>query len=252
MAFRFSVIDKVPERPAIWTTKGTLVHRALELLHVLAPADRTVEAALNALDRAISEIQSDPEWTQLDLDEAGRLALCDDAERLVRRSFELEDHSSINSVGLELKLEARIGDLVLRGIIDRLDLTNDGELIVVDYKTGKVPGERFEADKLGGVHFYAFLCEQVFGQRPSQVQLHYLAEPVAIIATPSDQSIRFLPRKAGAIWDAVVKACDREDFRPRTGPLCSMCSFKRWCPAFGGDPSRAVAEATHELAELAA
>ncbi|MGD9794794.1 MAG: RecB family exonuclease [Acidimicrobiia bacterium] len=252
MAFRFSVIDRVPERPAVWTTKGTLVHRALELLHTLDGPDRSVEAALDALDRAITEMQTDPDWTGLDLDDAGRQQLCDDAERLVRRSFELEDHRTIRSIGLELKLEARVGDLVLRGIIDRLDLTDDGQLIVVDYKTGKVPSERFEAGKLGGVHFYAFLCEQVFGQRPAKVQLHYLAEPVAIVATPSEQSIRFLPKKAGAVWDAVTKACDREDFRPRTGPLCTMCAYKRWCPAFGGDPSRAVEEATAELVGLPA
>ena len=79
MAFRFSVIDRVPERPAVWTTKGTLVHRALELLHMLDGPDRSVEAALDALDRAITEMGTDPDWPGLDLDDAGRQQLCDDA-----------------------------------------------------------------------------------------------------------------------------------------------------------------------------
>jgi putative RecB family exonuclease len=59
---------------------------------------------------------------------------------------------------------------------------------------------------------------------------------VAIVAEPSDQSIRGLKNKVGAIWTAVVRACERDDFRPNPGKLCDWCAFKAWCPAFGGDP----------------
>jgi putative RecB family exonuclease len=40
--------------------------------------------------------------------------------------------------------------------------------------------------------------------------------------------------KTGAIWTAVEKACEREDFRPNPGKLCSWCSFHDHCPAQGG------------------
>ena len=62
-------------------------------------------------------------------------------------------------------------------------------------KTGKVPGVNYEQSRLGGVHFYAFLCEQVFGKLPARIQLLYLSEPTAIVAIPSEQSIR--GRKSG-------------------------------------------------------
>ena len=247
MAFRFSAIDHVYEPPSPWTTKGTLVHRALELLHCAPPSQRTLDLGLDCLDRAITELQQTDDWTGLTINEPQQQDLLDDAERLVRNSFLIEDHTAVNSIGIELKLEVRVGSLVLRGIIDRLDLEPNGDLIVTDYKTGKVPSERFEAGKLGGVHFYAFMCEQLFGRRPAKVQLLFLGEPLAIIATPTEQSIRFLPKKASAIWQAVERACETEDFRPRTGPLCSMCSYKQWCPAFGGDPSRAKTESSARL-----
>lgn len=252
MAFRFSVIERVPEPPAPWTTKGTLVHRALELLFCEQPADRTVEAALTCLDRAISEMADDPDMVGLHLDEAGQRTMYDEAESLVRRYFSLEDPRAMHTIGLELKLEVTIGSLTLRGIIDRLDLDANGDLIVTDYKTGKAPREHHEAGRLAGVHFYAFLCEQLFGRRPAKVQLLYVAEPVAIIATPTEQSIRFLPKKATAVWQAVERACANDDFRPRTGPLCNYCSYKTWCPAFGGDPTRALIEATGALAVTSA
>ena len=83
--------------------------------------------------------------------------------------------------------------------------------------------------------FYSLLCERLFGRRPARVQLLYLADPVAIIATPTDRSTRGVERKLAAVWTAVERACEREDFRPNPSRLCDWCGFKAYCPSFGGD-----------------
>ena len=244
LAFRFNAIDKLPEPPSPWTTKGTLVHRALELLFYDHPIGaRTPEAAMVCLDRAWVECQADPEFTVLALDDDGRAAFRADAEVLVRNYFMLEDPNAVRAVGMELRLEAKVGTLSLRGIIDRLEIDDDGELVVTDYKTGKAPRQQNEGSRLGGVQFYAFLCEQVLGRRPARVQLLHLREPVAIVNVPTEQSIRGLQTRTSAIWNAVSVACEREDFRPKTGPLCNFCAYKPYCPAFGGDPALARAAA---------
>jgi putative RecB family exonuclease len=240
LAFRFSAIDRLPEPPSPWATKGTLVHRALELLFCEEPARRTLDVALGCLARARAESADDPEFVGLELDDEADAAVLAEAEGHVRRYFRLEDPRAVRPIGLELRLEATLGSLRLRGIIDRLDLDDDGELVVTDYKTGRVPGVNYEQGRLGGVHFYAFLCEQMLGRRPSRVQLLYLQEPVAIIATPTEQSIRGLRQRTEAIWQAVERACIREDFRPRPSRLCDYCNFQAYCPAFGGDPARAT------------
>jgi putative RecB family exonuclease len=239
LAFKFSAIDRLPEPPSPWATKGTLVHRALELLFCEPAEARTLDVALAGLARAREELRDDPEFTGLELAPDDESMFFADAEQLVRRYFDLEDPTRVRPIGLELKLEAGIGSLTLRGVIDRLELDADGELVVTDYKTGKVPGPSFEQGRLGGVHFYAFLCEQVLGRRPARVQLLYLSEPVAIIARPSEQSVRGLRQRTSAIWTAVERACERDDFRPRTSPLCDWCSFRDYCPAWGGDPALA-------------
>ena len=240
LAFRFSAIDKLPEPPTPWASKGTLVHRTLELLFSdHATGARTLEAALACLDRAWAECQSDPEFTDLNLDRVAAAEFRADAGVLVGNYFMLENPDTVNAIGLELRLEATVGSLKLRGIIDRLELDADGELVITDYKTGKAPRERNERSRLDGVQFYAFLCEQVLGRRPARVQLLHLREPVAIMNTPTEQSIRGLQTRTSAIWTAVATACEREDFRPKTGPLCNFCSYKAYCPAFGGDPALA-------------
>jgi putative RecB family exonuclease len=239
LAFRFSAIDRIPEPPTLATAKGTLVHRALELLLGLDAPERTPDAARELLPQAVTDVLDGEEYASLALAADERATLVEQSWGLVERYFVLEDPRAVQHEGLELMLEAEVGGVRLRGIIDRLERDADGRLVVTDYKTGRVPGERFEQGKLGGVHFYAYLCEQVLGERPATIQLYYLAEPVAIVAEPSDQSIRGLERRVGAIWTAVERACERDDFRPNPGKLCQWCAFQQWCPAFGGDPATA-------------
>ena len=241
LAFRFSAMDRLPQPPSPWTSKGTLVHRALERLFGQVPEGRrTVESALAQLDGAWAELRSDPEFAGLELDAAAEEEFLADAAGLVENYFQLEEPNQVNAIGLELQLEAQLGTLRLRGIIDRLDLAPDGALVVTDYKTGKAPGTGYEGPRLGGVQFYAFLCERVLGRRPDRVQLLHLRDPVAIVSVPTPQSVRALEVRTAAVWTAVERACLNEDFRPRPSRLCGHCAFQALCPAFGGDPGLAL------------
>jgi putative RecB family exonuclease len=243
LAFRFSAIDHLPEPSSLPAVRGTLVHAALERLFVLEPEERTPERAVTCLAEAHAELQHDPEYLGLDLDEEHDELLRLRARDLLDNYFRLEDPTTIRPIGIELRLEAPLGDLNLRGIIDRLELDDAGGLVVTDYKTGAAPRQQYEQGRLGGVHFYSFLCEELFGVRPSKVQLLYLADPVAIVAEPTDQASRGLRRKLTAVWSAIERSCEREDFRPRPSKLCDWCAFQVHCPAFGGDPEAARREA---------
>ena len=240
LAFRFATIDRLPEPPSPWTTKGTLVHAALERLFLLDPAERTLPAAHTCLDEAFTALKGDTEYTDLHLSGDEEAAFLDDAERLVRQYFRLEDPTTIRPIGIEIMLDADLGGVRVRGIIDRLELDANGDLVVVDYKTGKAPPERYENGRLDGVHFYSLLCERNFGRRPARVKLLYLGDPLEISTSPSDQSSRAIERKVGAIWSAVERACERDDFRPKPSRLCEYCAFRVYCPAFGGEIAEGV------------
>ena len=175
------------------------------------------------------------DWT-VDAAEAFRA----EAEQLVANYFEIEDPDEVTPVGVELTLEADIGGVRLRGILDRLDRTADGELVVVDYKTGRAPGPAYVQARLGGVQLYALLCQEVLGRRPAEVRLLHLKEPTVITSEPSEQGLRGQRTKTLAVWTAIERACRDEDFRPKTGPLCRFCRFRDFCPAYGGDPALAA------------
>jgi len=243
MQFRFSSVQRLPEPPGVATTKGTIVHRALELLFELPGAERTPDALAATLDRALSEYSTHPDYVGLRLDDDAAASFRKDCSKLIARYFDMEDPTTIRDIGLEVRMAAQVGSLELRGIIDRLELDEAGELVVTDYKTGRPPSGNYEQKSLAGVHFYSFLCEAVLGKRPSKIRLMYLSTGETIETVPSAQSVRFIQTRTKAVWNAVERACTTGDFRPNQSRLCSWCSFQQWCPAFDGDPDRAETEA---------
>src|SRR5690606_37228293 len=70
MQFRFASIEKLPESPGVATTRGSIVHRALELLFVRPAAERTPAALGDDLTTALEEYRTDPDYVGLQLDEA--------------------------------------------------------------------------------------------------------------------------------------------------------------------------------------
>jgi putative RecB family exonuclease len=252
MQFRFASVEKLPERPGVATTRGTIVHRALERLF-MRPAPTRLPAALSDdLTTALEEFRTHPDYAGLRLDADAAEAFESDCRDLIDRYFAMEDPTTVREIGLELRMEAVVGSLTLRGIIDRLELDDDGELVVTDYKTGRAPSGNFEQKSLSGVHFYSFLCEAVLGRRPAKIRLMYLKSGETIETVPSAQSVRFITTRTAAVWNAVERACTTGEFRPRTSALCGYCSFQRWCPAFDGDPDAASTEAIEAYEALLA
>src|ERR1700728_2330796 len=107
LAFRFSVIDRLPEPPAPHMVKGTLVHSALEgLFWDHGRGERSPEAAAGSLDAAWRVLQDDPEFLALGLSPPESDAFFSDAEKLVAGYLRLEDPDTVDAVGVELLLEA--------------------------------------------------------------------------------------------------------------------------------------------------
>lgn len=239
LAFKLSYLLGLPQPPSVPASKGTLVHAVLERLMLREPEHRTLEHALVDLAAARDALAEDPDFTGLELTDEQWQAFHADAATLVERYFQLEDPASVRPIGLELFVRAEIGGVRLRGIIDRLELDADGELVITDYKTGAVPGERYEQQRMAGVHMYAAMVEALLGKRPVRVQLLYLSAPEAIIMPTSAQMVTGVMRKTSALWSAIQRAAANDDFRASPGKLCDYCTFKPYCPAFGGDPEQA-------------
>lgn len=231
LAFRYSYIERLPGPPSVHTSLGTLVHLALQHLMWRPRPERTRAHAMEDLIRARVELRDDPDLRDLDLSPVEWAAFHKRAVQLVNAYFAMEDPKSVDALGVELRLQAEINGVVIRGVIDRLDRASDG-LVVVDYKTGRPPGESWEQSSMHGVNAYASMVEANLGVRPVRVELLYLASGERISCDPTGPAERMVAQRAAATWKAVLRACETGDFRPRPSKLCDWCNFQDLCPAY--------------------
>ena len=133
--------------------------------------------------------------------------------------------------------------LLLRGYVDRLDVAPTGALRVVDYKTGSVPREAFEAKALFQMKFYALVLWRTRGVVAAQLKLMYLGDGDVLTYAPDEAELLRFERTLLAIWAAIERAVATADFRPNKSRLCGWCDHQALCPAFGGTPPPFPADA---------
>ena len=239
LLYRFRVIDKLPRKPSAAATRGTVVHTVLERLFDLPSGERTPSAALAMVRPAWEELRAQrPELAELfGEDVAGLLAWLADADKLVERYFSLEDPNRLEPARRELYVETTLDDgLVLRGIVDRLDVAPAGDLRVVDYKTGKAPPERFRDEPLFQMKFYALVLWRQHGRVPRRLQLVYLGSGDVVTYDPDEGELLAVERKVRALWEAIDLATRTGEWLPRRSKLCGWCDHREVCPEFGGTP----------------
>jgi putative RecB family exonuclease len=239
LLYRFRTIDRLPEAPSRGATRGTVVHAVLERLYDLPAAERTLDAAQQLVTPAWQHLVDEaPEVVELFAGDDGTelAAWLDSARELVASYFAIEDPSRLEPAAREELVETVVDGLRLRGYVDRLDVSPSGDVRVVDYKTGTIPREAFEAKALFQMKFYALVLWRTRGVVPKQLKLIYLSDRDTLTYSPeADELVRF-ERTLQAIWVAIAKATERADFRPSPSRLCDWCDHQARCPAFGGTP----------------
>ncbi|MFJ9738751.1 RecB family exonuclease [Streptomyces sp. NPDC101166] len=241
LLYRFRVIDRLPEKPSAAATKGTLVHAVLERLFDAPAVERTAPRAKSLIPGQWDRLrESRPELVELFADDpegerlAGWLA---EAEGLVERWFTLEDPTRLEPAERELFVEAELeSGLTLRGIIDRVDVAPTGEVRIVDYKTGKAPRPEYAEGALFQMKFYALVVWRLKGVVPRRLQLVYLGSGDVVTYDPLVADLERVERKLLALWEAIRRATETGEWRPRPTKLCGWCDHRAHCPEFGGTP----------------
>ena len=239
LLYRFRVIDKLPQTPSIDAVRGSVVHKVLEDLFSLPAAERTHATASELLGPAWdSLLEAEPELAEMFVGGAADLVgWLDGCRDLLARYFTLEDPTRLEPAEREVHVWDTLDNgLVIHGFIDRLDRAPNGEIRIVDYKTGRSPGEWYEAKALFQMKFYALVVWRTRGILPSMLQLVYLGNVEMLRYVPDEADLRATERKVLALWDAIRKAAETGDYRPNKSQLCAWCDHQAICPAWGGTP----------------
>jgi putative RecB family exonuclease len=258
LLFRFRTIDRLPEQPSADQVRGTLVHAVLERLFDLPALDRTPEAAAALVTPEWDKlVEQEPGLAELfaqtasaSTEAAGQDALVEfaaagevarlaaflgGARSLLDGYFAVEDPRRLEPAERESLVSTLVDDeLLIRGYIDRLDVSPAGDLRVVDYKTGGAPREAFEGRALFQLKFYALVLWRTRGVVPRVLRLLYLKDAEVLDYSPDAEELERFERTLVALSQAVERAKLDRDFRPKPSRLCGWCSYHDFCPEFGG------------------
>jgi RecB family exonuclease len=229
--YRMAYLDRpAPSRGGAWahSTLGAVVHSALRALFELAPGRRRPHTAAGL----VAAHWSDEGFAG----EAQAARYRSRAQDWVARYVEKLD-PDLDPVGVERWVSTPTRRIVAEGRVDRID-ERDGDLVVVDYKTGKQELTDDDARGSQALALYAVAARRTLRRECRRVELHHLPSGKVAGWEHTEQSLgRHLQRAEEAAdeialaTDTLLAGGDREIlFPPSTSRACSWCDFRRHCP----------------------
>jgi putative RecB family exonuclease len=234
--YRLAYLDRpTPQRTGAWahSTLGAVVHNALRALFDLPAHRRTPERAA----ALVSEQWKDAGFA--DGEQAARYR--ERARRWVADYVEQHD-VGIDPIGLERWVSAPVDGrdgspaLIVEGRADRIDL-RDGELVIVDYKTGRRAPQDSEARSSQALAMYAVAAARTLRTPCHRVELHHLPTGTVAAAEHTGESLDRQLHRAEETADEVTLATDTleaggdadELFPARPARRCAWCDFRPSC-----------------------
>ena len=109
----------------------------------------------------------------------------------------------------------------------------DGEIRIVDYKTGRAPGEGFEARAMFQMRFYALVLWRTRGVVPRVLRVVYLGSGEVLSYSPDEDDLRATQRKIEAVWRAMAAARDTGGLAAQPQPAVRLVSAPGHLPGLG-------------------
>jgi RecB family exonuclease len=236
--YRMTYLDRPPPpKGAPWAhnSLGASVHNALAGWWRLPRRQRTVRAAGDLLDSG---------WlTEGFADDAQSAAYRRECREMVETYVGGLD-PAVEPLGVERTVATRTDLIAVSGRIDRLDdrrsaAGTEGELVVVDYKTGRHVLTADDARSSLPLALYALAAARVMRRPCRRVELHHLPTGSVLAWEHNEESLARQLRRAESIAaecaeaDARYRASAQEAeelFEPRTGVGCGWCDFRARCP----------------------
>jgi RecB family exonuclease len=247
--YRMTYLDRpAPPKGPPWAhnSLGVSVHNALAAWWRLPLPERTVEAAGTLLLRG---------WLTEGFRDAEQSAAWRERARAMVERYVSRLDPADEPLGVERTVAAKTARIAMQGRIDRLD-ARGGELVVVDYKTGRHEPTADDARGSLALAVYAVAASRVLRRPWRTVELHHLptgtvaawehtddslgrhigrAEQIAAEASEADEAYRdrlrpAAPRLRPVDGEGIDHSPFDEVFPPRPGKLCAWCDFNRHCP----------------------
>jgi putative RecB family exonuclease len=225
------LVRPAPPKGPPWAhnSMGAAAHNALRDWWLLPPRRRTPAAAGALLEAG---------WIAEGFRDAGQSARWRVRARDWVEAYVATLDPADEPVGVERGVAVRTARLALSGRVDRID-ARDGELVVVDYKTGRSVPTTDDARGSTALAVYALGASRTLRRPCSRVELHHLPTGRVVQWQHTEATLGRHVARAEQVAEDIVTSTDtvaagadpEAVFPPLTGGHCGWCDLRRHCPA---------------------
>ncbi|MDD1677477.1 MAG: ATP-dependent helicase [Methanomicrobiales archaeon] len=222
LGYKFQYVLQVPTVQKTYFSMGTAVHTVIELLskNQVNGSAPTRESALHLLDSCWSS-QAYASHTQETEDRRKAETMLD--------TYLLWQAANPNTIiEAEKKFQFVLNGRKIKGFIDRIERTQEGEYIVVDFKTGTKPSSLTKNSVVNDIqlNLYCVAIREMFGQLPQRASFYYIKEDKMVDYYPTEETIGAFEEVAKDIITAVCS----EQFDPAPSyQNCRFCDYADLC-----------------------
>ena len=229
--YRMQYLDR--PRPAVRSRRahasvGVATHNALRDFWDLAPVERTP----TSVERLVRLSWIDVGFRDADQSAQWRVRTTARVTAYLRGIDRNQQ-----PLGVERTVSLHTETLAVTGRLDRLD-DRDGELVVVDYKTGRAPLTDDDARTSLPMALYATAVAGMFRRPCARVELHHVPTGEVLAHEHTPETLRRKVAEAESIASDLCRAdADYVElgvgsplFGPRVSPICTWCDFRAHCP----------------------
>jgi putative RecB family exonuclease len=253
-SYYLSRIQKVPENPSYWLVGGKSVHECTEWYDRMEPKMQQIaDVDCRAVFVDIWQKNYDLANNGMPFRAGGRSSKQypnkEDASWWLEHGPKMFHYwiewrkqerpytpylLSDGTFAVETELNVEVGGVLMKGFLDRLMVSPEGELTVIDIKTStKEPASHTQ---LGT---YAVMCEKTIGVRPTKGA--YFMARTGELTTPVDLD-HYTESRLGSHLRGFKIAIDNNIFIPQPGFMCGTCSVSHACYAVKGKDSHKYPE----------
>ncbi|MDQ6937946.1 MAG: PD-(D/E)XK nuclease family protein [Actinomycetota bacterium] len=229
--YRMTYLDRpAPPKGAPWAhnSLGAVVHLALHRWWTSSRRQRTPQFAGTLVER---------HWSADGFRDDDQSAAWRHRAREWVQAYVGELDPDIEPAGVERTVATTTDRLAVSGRADRID-DRAGELVIVDYKTGRHLPRPEDARGSLALAVYALGAARIFRRACHRVELHHLPTGTVAAFEHTEDSLARHVRRAESTADDIVAATDTlaagadpDDVFPAVpGPGCSWCDLRRHCP----------------------
>jgi len=226
LQYKYLYVLKIPTLPTDSASFGTSIHKTLQDFYTEFIKDKKINK------KRLMEIYKET-WVPIGYSStAHESRMKKEGEKILNNYFDKYHSKKINVLGLEKLFKIKISnDIFLTGKIDRIDEKNGNEVEIIDYKTGKKPGER-ELTKSLQLSIYALAAhdKNMFNKKLSDINLtfHYLQTQEKITLKKTEEELIKTKEDVAGMVEEIKKG----RFPATPGKHCDFCSFKIICEAW--------------------